>query len=63
MATPKSLLFFVFDMGAVDLHGRFLSIKSSGQVEKESNEVVFKGKLHFKVSFIRMEHMVPSSEY
>ena len=63
MATLKSLLFFVFDMGAVYLHGRFLSIKNSGQVEKESNEMVFKGKLHFKVSFIRIEQMVPSSEY
>lgn len=63
MTTPKSLFFFCFEIGAIYLHGRFLCIKNSGQVEKESKEVVFKGKLHFKVSFIRTDQMIESSEY
>lgn len=64
MTTPKSLLFFFyFDIRAIYLHSRLLSIKNSGQVEKESKDLVFKGKLHFKVSFIRTDQMIESSEY
>lgn len=63
MTTPKSLLFFYFDIGAIYLHSTFLSIKNSGQVEKESKDLVFKRKLHFKVSFIMTDQMIKSSEY
>lgn len=48
---------FVFYMGAGHLRGRFLSIKNSGQVEKESNEVRFRANIHFKIAFTKMGQM------